>query len=485
MLDIYGHSSLKSNCSPALIEASSLQQYHKRRIKSTGRWLVLQAIEASPVDSLHSHNSGVSRDGSIATVGGDQFRSSPSSQSTFFNWFYFAQYSALVVSSTVVVYVQDSVSWGLGFGLCAAANLVGTAILVMGSRYYYHHKPEGSPFTRLARVVVAAIRKRKFKLHASISSEYYYHANGDNEFLNKAALKTEADSYDGSGVLKPWRLCTVQQVEELKRLIRMIPLCSTGIFLSTPIAVQNSTVVLQALKMDRSWGPHFKVPPGTVLVLVMLSSSISLALMDKCLAPLSLRLSLMASTGSNPSPLLAHLQRIGIGHVLNTFSMVISALVESKRLGEASPLSVAWLFPQLILVGIGEAFQLPAQVTLYYQEFPESLKGSATAMISMIIGVAFYLSTGLIDAVRRSTRWLPEDINDGRLDLVFWILVVTDTTQREERKPRVQFPPHSTKVDEELKYQSSVAVCFDAKLMRGLLHRAPMQTLPSDTDLVP
>ncbi|KAK4780186.1 hypothetical protein SAY87_016292 [Trapa incisa] len=300
----------------------------------------------------------------IATVGGDQFRSSPSSQSTFFNWFYFAQYSALVVSSTVVVYVQDSVSWGLGFGLCAAANLVGTAILVMGSRYYYHHKPEGSPFTRLARVVVAAIRKRKFKLHASISSEYYYHANGDNEFLNKAALKTEADSYDGSGVLKPWRLCTVQQVEELKRLIRMIPLCSTGIFLSTPIAVQNSTVVLQALKMDRSWGPHFKVPPGTVLVLVMLSSSISLALMDKCLAPLSLRFSLMSSTGSNPSPLLAHLQRIRIGHVLNTLSMVISALVESKRLGEASPLSVAWLFPQLILVGIGEAFQLPAQVTL-------------------------------------------------------------------------------------------------------------------------
>lgn len=180
--------------------------------------------------------------------------------------------------------------------------------------------------------------------------------------------------------------------------------------------------VLQALKMDRSWGPHFKVPAGTVLVLLMLSGSISIALIDKCLTPLWLRLT---SNSNNPSQLLAHLRRIGIGHVLNVLGMVVSALVESKRLRSTSPLPVAWLFPQLILVGIGEAFHLPAHVALYYQEFPESLKGSATAMVSMIIGVAFYLSTGLINAIRRSTGWLPQDINDGRLDLVFWILVAT------------------------------------------------------------
>lgn len=241
--------------------------------------------------------------------------------------------------------------------------------------------------------------------------------------MNRAALKTEADEDSLSdSVVKPWRLCTVQQVEELKRLISIFPLWSTGIFLSTPIAIQNSMAVLQALKMDRSWGPHFKVPAGTVLVLLMLSGSISIALIDKCLTPLWLRLT---SNSNNPSQLLAHLRRIGIGHVLNVLGMVVSALVESKRLRSTSPLPVAWLFPQLILVGIGEAFHLPAHVALYYQEFPESLKGSATAMVSMIIGVAFYLSTGLINAIRRSTGWLPQDINDGRLDLVFWILVVT------------------------------------------------------------
>lgn len=34
-------------------------------------------------------------------------------------------------------------------------------------------------------------------------------------------------------------------------------------------------------------------------------------------------------------------------------------------------------------------------------------------MISMLIGIVFYLSTALIDQVRRSTHWLPDDINHG------------------------------------------------------------------------
>ena len=83
-----------------------------------------------------------------------------------------------------------------------------------------------------------------------------------------------------------------------------------------------------------------------------------------------------------------------------------------------------WLFPQLVLVGIGEALHFPGPVSLYYQEFPTSLKSTSTAMIALIIGISFYLSTALIDLVRRVTGWLPDNINDGRLDNVYWLLVV-------------------------------------------------------------
>lgn len=45
-------------------------------------------------------------------------------------------------------------------------------------------------------------------------------------------------------------------------------------------------------------------------------------------------------------------------------------------------------------------------------------------MISVIVGIAFYLAAALIDVVRRTTTWLPGNVNDGRLDNVYWVLVV-------------------------------------------------------------
>ena len=57
----------------------------------------------------------------------------------------------------VIVYVEDNVSWALGF----LASLIGLAIFLSGKRFYCHDKPQGSPFLDLARVVVACFRKRK------------------------------------------------------------------------------------------------------------------------------------------------------------------------------------------------------------------------------------------------------------------------------------------------------------------------------------
>lgn len=246
--------------------------------------------------------------------------------------------------------------------------------------------------------------------------------------MNKAAVITEGDLRpDDGSVAKPWNLCTIQQVEDFKALIRIFPLWSSSIFLSTPIAIQSSLTILQTLTMNRHIGSNFKIPAGSMLVIVMISTSISLALIDRCLYPLWKKL-----TKKYPTPL----QRIGLGHILNILSMTISALVELKRhsvvhnhnlqknANSEVPMSVLWLFPQLVLVGIGEAFHFPGQVTLYYQEFPMSLKSTATAMVAVIIGIAYYLSTAVIDLFRRVTGWLPDDVNKGRLDKVYWVIVL-------------------------------------------------------------
>jgi solute carrier family 15 (peptide/histidine transporter), member 3/4 len=114
----------------------------------------------------------------IAPMGANQF-DKPKHQGIFFNWYIATMYSATVISATAIVYVQDNVSWTLGFGISFAANVLGLAIFLAGSRIYRHLKPEGSPFVSLARVVVAAARKRKLLLSPNI--EDYYQGPPDGE----------------------------------------------------------------------------------------------------------------------------------------------------------------------------------------------------------------------------------------------------------------------------------------------------------------
>ncbi|KAL6967364.1 hypothetical protein U1Q18_033175 [Sarracenia purpurea var. burkii] len=248
-------------------------------------------------------------------------------------------------------------------------------------------------------------------------------------FLNRAALRTEGDIRPDGSISKPWKLCTLQQVEDLKTLIRIFPLWSTGILLGIPIGIQMSLVVLQALTMDRHLGPHFQIPAGSILVFESIFVCIGLFLFDRLIWPFWRKL-----RRRSPTPL----QLIGVGHVLNAAGMAVSAIVETKRRnvartaaahhqllqgGGVAPISAFWLVPQLAIVGVAASFHFPEQVALYYQEFPSSLKSMSTAVIGLIAGIAFYLSTAVIGCVRRVTGWLPDNINDGKVDYVFWMLV--------------------------------------------------------------
>ncbi|GMI81827.1 nitrate excretion transporter1, NRT1/ PTR family 2.7 [Hibiscus trionum] len=237
---------------------------------------------------------------------------------------------------------------------------------------------------------------------------------------------TEGDIGSNGSIARPWRLCSLRQVEDLKSLIRLWPLWSSGVFLQTPMAIQSTITVLQALSMDCHLGPNFEVPAASIVVMKLLSSSVFVALFDRLLFPAWQKL-----TGRPLTPI----KRVGIGHLVNILSMAISAIVEAKRLqifhdsqleahpGDIPLMHAWWLFPQLIVVGMGDALHYPGQVALYYQEFPASLRSTATAMVSVVIGIAYYISTALVSLIRRSTGWLPPDINSGRVDNLYWILV--------------------------------------------------------------
>ena len=100
--------------------------------------------------------------------GADQFN--PNTESgkrginSFFNWYFFTLTFAQLVSVTLVVYVQSNISWSIGLGIPAILMLISCVLFFAGTKIYVRVKPEGSPFTSMARVLVVAVKKRRLKL---------------------------------------------------------------------------------------------------------------------------------------------------------------------------------------------------------------------------------------------------------------------------------------------------------------------------------
>jgi peptide/histidine transporter 3/4 len=80
---------------------------------------------------------------------------------SFFNWWNFAVCFAFLLGVTVIVYVEDFVSWG-------AASLNLTILMTLciiafyiGKPFYRYRRPEGNTLKPILQVLIAAIRKRK------------------------------------------------------------------------------------------------------------------------------------------------------------------------------------------------------------------------------------------------------------------------------------------------------------------------------------
>lgn len=99
----------------------------------------------------------------ISTIGADQFDEfDPKEKAhklSFFNWWMFSIFFGTLFANTVLVYIQDNVGWALGYGLPTLGLAISVIIFVWGTPYYRHKVPSGSPFTRMAKVIVAAFRK--------------------------------------------------------------------------------------------------------------------------------------------------------------------------------------------------------------------------------------------------------------------------------------------------------------------------------------
>ena len=217
---------------------------------------------------------------------------------------------------------------------------------------------------------------------------------------------------------------TLTEVEEVKMMVKLLPIWSTCILFWTVYSQMNTFTIEQASRMSRrvGGGGGFVVPAGSMAVFLYLAILLFTSLNERLLVPLARR-----ATGRREG--LASLQRVGAGLALSTIAMVAAALVEKKRRRDASggaAISAFWLVPQLFLVGASEAFGYVGQLEFFIREAPERMKSMSTGLFLTTLSMGFYLSSALVAAVGAATggAWVRDNLDDGRLDLFYWMLAV-------------------------------------------------------------
>ncbi|GAB4839929.1 hypothetical protein Ancab_020639 [Ancistrocladus abbreviatus] len=92
---------------------------------------------------------------------------------SYYNWYYTTFTVVVFLALTVVVYVQDSISWLLGFGILAILMFGSIILILLGTKLYVYLKSEGSIFSSIAQVFVAAYKKCHLELPNDSKVEVY------------------------------------------------------------------------------------------------------------------------------------------------------------------------------------------------------------------------------------------------------------------------------------------------------------------------
>ncbi|XP_071697344.1 protein NRT1/ PTR FAMILY 6.3-like isoform X2 [Rutidosis leptorrhynchoides] len=391
---------------------------------------------------------------SVSGFGSDQFDESNKEEKTkmtaFFNWFFFFISIGSLLAVTVMVYIQDNLGRRWGYGIVACAIVIGLLIFLSGTKRYRFKKLVGSPLTQIASVFVAAWKKRHMELPSDPSLLF----NVDDieltqvdskktkqklphskqfRFLDKAAIKDTERSYESMMTIDKWRLSTLTDVEEVKLVVRMLPIWATTILFWTVYAQMTTFSVSQATTMNRHIGKSFQIPAASLTVFFVGSILLTVPIYDRIIAPIAKRF-LKHPQGLSP------LQRVGVGLTLSILAMVAAALTEIKRLNVARshglvenssktvPLSVFWLAPQFLLVGSGEAFTYMGQLDFFLRECPKGMKTMSTGLFLSTLSLGFFFSSVLVTIVHKITGdthpWIADNLNEGKLYNFYWLLAI-------------------------------------------------------------
>ncbi|KAL2633982.1 hypothetical protein R1flu_005461 [Riccia fluitans] len=381
----------------------------------------------------------------LVSLGADQFDDNSAREKKqsvhFFVWFYFFTNIGLLTAFTISVYLHDKISSGWGFGFNLILFTVCALIFLIGTPRFRHRVPAGSFITRVLQVLVASFKKRKMKVPTDLKLLYNAPLPGSRKldhthklsWLDRAAV-IETSVRD---MYSPWRLCSISQVEETKRIIQVIPVWATTAAVSLVFSQLNTYTITQGSTLDRKLSDSFELPANSLFSAIVIIAMITVPIYDRVLVPFARRFT-KHPYGLSP------LQRLGLAIIYAMLMMITSALVERKRLTYVRdlglenrplgsfvlPMKMWWLLPQFFLAAQVELLLFVSSYEFYYHEASDQTRSISSSFTYSASAMGYYLTTVLTDIVNTATKgeskgaWLRGQLNNGGLEKFYWLLAI-------------------------------------------------------------
>ncbi|KAL8171199.1 hypothetical protein V2J09_023003 [Rumex salicifolius] len=339
-------------------------------------------------------------------------------RSRFFTMWYFGICAGSLMGVSLMAYIQDTLGWGIGFAIPSMAMVLSVLFFTCGTRLYSvnqdHEDGKENPVKKLVRLVRAALRRvTKGRDVAALQTKS----------LRGLDTKEFHDEKQESSL-----------VRHAKVVLNLLPIWTMLLIFAVIFQQPATFFTKQGMTMKRSFGCKLKIPPATLQSAITVSIIALMPLYDKFLIPFMKRIT-RSEKGINV------MQRMGVGMILSTLAMVIAALVEEKRLktsmemtksDEYVAMSIFWLLPQYILLGVADIFTVVGMQEFFYGEVPIKMRTMGIALYTSVFGVGSFMSSVLISLVEVFSGgsggggggWFADDMREARIDKYYWLLAV-------------------------------------------------------------
>ncbi|ESQ49945.1 hypothetical protein EUTSA_v10020393mg [Eutrema salsugineum] len=424
--------------------------YSSLCLVSIGLGVLNPSLQAFGADQLDHE---LDKDSESELPSGDQKDVKATRKTQFFQWWYFGVCTGSLMGVTVMAYIQDTFGWVLGFAIPGIAMfllillfLSGCGIYVYGPVARLKTKTTATPFEKILKFIKGrAVKKQRSKY--TLADEEDLDAM-ELELQERPLCKcddTEAEDIETTSttakkLVDESSKTVFSGLDNVKLVLHLLPIWTMLLMFAVIFQQPATFFTKQGMTMKRNIGSSFKIPPATLQSTITLSIILLMPLYDKILIPITKRI-------KNNGKGISVMERMGVGMFLSIIAIVIAAIVERKRLDisqkvkalpdydpETVPLSIFWLLPQYILLGISDIFTVVGMQEFFYSEVPVRMRTMGFALYTSVFGVGSFVSAALIsivEAYSSSTgerqNWFADDMSEARLDKYYWLLALTST----------------------------------------------------------